>query len=367
LPLRPRRNIAGLGQCHHGGIDPAELASRGIDPDAIIDFSISTNPFMPPPGIREELSGLSFGQYPDSTATALRRALASRLSVTPDNILVGSGTTELIRLIALTYLRRGDSALIIEPTYGEYEVAARFAGARLRRYRAQEKDGFRPDISEVTGLIRNCRPRLGFVCNPNNPTGVYLPRDDIETLLAAMPEGLLVLDEAYVAFVADAGDSTGLIERDNIVLLRSMTKDYGMPGLRLGYAVAHGAIIEALRRVMPPWSVNSVALTVGAAVLPRDEYFRQSLRQVRRAKDSLVEDLTGLGLEVLPSAANYFLIKVGDGAAFRSALLGKGIQVRDCASFGLPEYIRIAPRTPPENEKLVAAVAAILPSGGDNG
>ncbi len=366
MPLRPRRHLAGLGKCHHGGIDPTELASRGIDPAAISDFSISTNPFMPPPGIREILSGLSFGQYPDSAATELRRALAPRLSVTPENMLVGSGTTELIRLIALTYLRQGDGVFIIEPTYGEYEVAARLAGARIRRYRAREEDGFRPDIKEVSQAIRSYRPRICFVCNPNNPTGVYLPRDDIEAAREAVSDGLLVLDEAYIAFVADAGDSTGLIARDNVVLLRSMTKDYGLPGLRLGYAVAHREIIADLRRVMPPWSVNSAALAVGAAVLEKDAYLRQSLRQVRRAKDALVERLTGLGLEVLPSAANYFLVKVGDGAALRRALLQKGCQVRDCASFGLPEYVRIAPRTPPENDKLVAAIAAVLPPGADN-
>jgi len=367
MPLRPRRHIAGLGKCHHGGLDPAELASRGIDPDEIIDFSISTNPFMPPPDIREILRDLAVTQYPDSAATGLRRRLADRLAVPPENILVGSGTTELIRLVALTYLRVGDSVFVVEPTYGEYEVAARLGGARLRRYRAGEKAGFRPDIKEVTGLIRAGRPRICFICNPNNPTGVYLPQTAIEAILEAMPDGLLVLDEAYAAFAENEWDSTAFVGRDNCVLLRSMTKDYGLPGLRLGYAVAHGKIIAALRRVMPPWSVNSAALAVGAAVLERDEYLRQSLRQVRRAKYALVEGLTGLGLEVLPSAANYFLVKVGDGAAFRSALLAQGIQVRDCASFGLPEYVRLAPRTPVENDNLVAAIAAVLPPGGDNG
>jgi len=341
------------------------MASRGIDPAEIIDFSISTNPFMPPPGIREILSGLSFGQYPDSAAYELRRALAERLSVTPDNLLAGSGTTELIRLIALTYLRRGDGVLVIEPTYGEYEVAVKLSGGRIFSYRAQERDGFQPDIKEVTGLIRAHRPRICFICNPNNPTGVYLSRGAIEAILAAMPDGLLVLDEAYIAFVGNAWNSTTLTARDNCVLLRSMTKDYGMPGLRLGYAVAHREIIGALRRVMPPWSVNSAALAVGAAVLEKDGYLAESLRQVRRARDTLVEGLTGLGLKVLPSAANYCLVRVGNGAAFRSALLDKGIQVRDGASFGLPEYVRIAPRTPPENDKLLAAIAAVLPPGGD--
>ena len=142
MPLRPKRGITGLKTCAHGGINYAELKALGIDPNEILDFSVSTNPFMPPPGIKEKMVTLPVEQYPDSQATELRQHLSERLGVAQENILVGSGTTELIRLIALTYFRQGDPVLLLEPTYGDYEVACRLTGARPVKHRAREKDNF---------------------------------------------------------------------------------------------------------------------------------------------------------------------------------------------------------------------------------
>jgi histidinol-phosphate aminotransferase len=363
LPLPPKRNIAGLEKCLHGGFDHAEMKSLGIDPGEILDFSVSTNPFMPPPGIREETGSIPFTQYPDSEATELRGELSKRLGVPPENLLVGSGTTELIRLIALTYLRRGDRVLLLEPTYGEYEIAGRIAGAQLIKYHAREEDGFVPRTKEVTDLVLKHRPDAVFICNPNSPAGYYLDRYDFEAVLEAMQGRLVILDEAYVSFVEESWDSTGLVEIDNVVVLRSMTKDYGMPGLRLGYAVAHREIIKNLRLVVPPWNVNAIAQKIGVAVLQKEEVLRQSRLQVRAAKDYLVESLTTMGFHLIPSDAHYFLVRVGDAGRFRNSLLKHGIQVRDCSSFGLPEYVRIAPRTMPECVKLISAVGNICQSG----
>jgi len=282
----------------HGGIDHAEMKSLGIDPDRVLDFSVSTNPFMPPPGIREMLASLPIERYPDSSADELRRKLSIRLGMPPENILAGSGTTELIRAIALTYFRRGDPALLLEPTYDEYQIAARLSGARVIRHRAREADDFAPDIGEVVKLIKERRPRAVFVCNPNNPTGKYLARREIEAVLEATGDGLLVLDEAYVAFVAERWDPFDLTERGNTVVLRSMTKDYGLPGLRLGYAVARRDIVNSLRRVLPPWNVNIVAQGVGLAVLEKEDYLRQTLERVREAKKFLAGELAGLGFRV---------------------------------------------------------------------
>jgi histidinol-phosphate aminotransferase len=366
LPLPPKRNIARLEKCLHGGIDHTEMKSLGVDPGEILDFSVSTNPFMPPPGIREEMGSIPFTQYPDSEATELRGELSRRLGVPPVNLLVGSGTTELIRLIALTYFRQGDKVMLLEPTYGEYETASRIAGAQLIKYRAREEDGFVPRIKEVTDFVRKNRPDAVFICNPNSPAGYYLNRHNFEAVLEAMQGRLVILDEAYVSFVEESWDSTGLIESDNVVVLRSMTKDYGMPGLRLGYAVAHQEIIKNLRLVAPPWNVNAIAQKTGVAVLQKEEFLRQSLLKVRAAKNYLVDGLTGMGFRVLPSDAHYFLVRVGDAGRFRSSLLKHGFQVRDCSSFGLPEYVRIAPRTMPECVKLIDAIGNISQSGEAN-
>lgn len=368
MSLRPKRGIARLKTCAHGGIHQlkdAEMKTLGIDPNNVLDFSVSTNPFMPPPGTKEKMGAASIEQYPDSQSTELRQRLSGRLGVAPENILVGSGTTELIRLVALTYFRQRDYVLLLEPTYGEYEVACQLTGARPLKHRARESDNFAPRIEEVVEIIRKRHPRGVFICNPNNPSGLYLSRREIESVMEAMEDSLLIIDEAYVTFVEKRWNPFDLIEQGNVVVLRSMTKDYGLPGLRLGYAVTRREIIDNLRPVLPPWNVNAIAQKVGVDVLEKEEYLRQSLRQIREAKRFLTEELNRLGFKALPSDANYFLIKVGNAPECHRSLLQQGILVRDCTSFGLKEYIRIAPRTMPECQKLITAITKILRSGGD--
>ena len=355
MPLQPRKAIAGLKTCAHGGVNYAELTALGVNPDNLLDFSVSTNPFMPPPEIKEIMATAPIERYPDSQSTLLRGKLAGKLGIDINNILAGNGTTELIRLITMAYFRTGNTALIIEPTYGEYETACRLAGARLLHYRAAEKSGFTPDIKYITGIIQKKRPHAVFMCNPNNPTGLYLTRNDIEKVLEAAKDSLLILDEAYVPFVEKRWDALSLIGHGNIILLRSMTKDYGIPGLRLGYAAADRDIIDVLRAVMPPWNVNAVAQQAGTYLLENDEYLEESLRKTREVAKFLKRELAKLGFAVLPSDTHYFLVKVANAAAFRRALLAKGIMVRDCSSFGLPQYIRISPRSLPDCRQLVAA------------
>jgi histidinol-phosphate aminotransferase len=363
LSLQPKRGIARLKVCPHGGINHAELMTYGLKPEDMIDFSVCTNPFMPPPGIKETLSQIPIEQYPDSEANDFREELSAHLGVPAGNILAGNGTTELIRLIAIAYFRQGDPVLILEPTYGEYEIAGRIADARLVRHQAREEDNLTPRIEDIIDLIRKHRPQGVFICNPNNPTGKYLSRRDMETVIDAGEDSLFILDEAYIAFVTKRWNSMELATRGNVVVLRSMTKDYGMPGLRLGYMVAHQDIIKNLRRVRPPWNVNIVAQTLGTAVLKNAAYLEQSLKQIQDVKRFLTDELCRRGFKVLPSDANYFLMKVGNAGKFRQSLLKYGIMVRDCTSFGLPEYVRIAPRTRPECERLIAAIDIKLKSG----
>ena len=364
MPLQPNRHIAKIKRIVHGGINYGELEAVGIDINSVIDFSVSTNPFMPPSGIKEVIATAPIERYPDSQSTDLCRKLAGRLGVDTTNIVVGSGTTELIRAIATAYFRQNDNILVLEPTYGEYELACRLVGARPISYSANENEGFSPNIEEFVRMIKQKQPRGVFICNPNNPTGKYLSRQDIEKVIRALKNGVLILDEAYLPFVEQSWDSLDLIKNGNIVILRSMTKDYGLPGLRLGYAVASSNIISALRIVLPPWNVNAVAQSVGLAVLQEDEYLKNSLKKTREARDFLMGELKQLGINVLSSDAHFFLIKVSNATEFRRALLGKGILVRDCSSFGLKQYIRIAPRPLSECHKLISALRDILKTGG---
>jgi len=335
----------------------------GLNPEQILDFSVCSNPFPPPPGLRKILSRAAIDRYPDSEATELRQRLSEKLGVAPDNILAGSGATELIRLVALAYFGRGDSVLILAPTYGEYEVACQMMGAKVFKQWARVEENFTLRVEETVNLIRKRCPKGVFICNPNNPTGQYLSREEVEAILDAGKNSLLILDEAYIAFTDGSWSSIDLLHRDNIVIVRSMTKDYTLAGLRLGYAVANQEIIDRLHRVRPPWNVNVVAQKAGVVALRDDGYLERCEPKIKQAKQFLVDELGRLGFTVIPSKTNFFLVRVGDGKTFRSALLRHGILVRDCASFGLPEYIRIAPRTMPECQKLIATIQALKHGG----
>ncbi|MFH1382404.1 MAG: histidinol-phosphate transaminase [Chloroflexota bacterium] len=359
MPLQPRREIRKIATCPHGGPNADELRTLSLTPEQVLDFSVCCNPFPPPPGMREALPDIDISRYPDSEATELKEALSKKLGVPPANVLVGNGTTELIRLIALAYFEPGDKVLILKPTYGEYEPAARLMGADVVEQWGKEADGFQLKTAETASLIQHYQPKAVFICNPNNPTGQYFSRREIETVLAGSKDSLIVLDEAYIAFVERAWSSLGLIERENVIILRSMTKDYALAGLRLGYAVAHQKILDNLRRVRPPWNVNAIAQKAGVIALSQSNYLKDCQQRVREAKKFLVDEFTRLGFTLVPSRANFFLMKVGHATRFRTTLLRQGIMVRDCTSFGLPEYVRIGPRTLPECRQLVSAIRSL--------
>lgn len=357
--LNPRANIATLRPAVHGGLDYARLTALDISPEQVLDFSVSLNPYGPPPAVRESLKETDIAAYPDSAASRLTARLAEALGVSADNLIAGAGATELIRLAALCYLGADDRLLITAPTYGEYEVAARLSGAAVITQPTHAEDGFRLDVTETLRLIKEHCPKAVFLCNPNNPTGTYLARDEAAAIIASAPDSLVVLDEAYIAFTDQPWPSLDLIKYDNLLIIRSLTKDYALAGLRLGYGVADGSIINTLKKARPPWNVSAPAQSAGLAALRDDDYLKSCAAKIKKSKAYLSAELASLGCEVLPSATNFFLVKVGDGAAWQRRLLERGLLVRDCASFGLPEYIRLAPRTLPECRRLVAAVKEI--------
>jgi histidinol-phosphate aminotransferase len=359
--LRPKPHIERLVPARHGGINYSELEKFGISPESILDFSVSTNPFGPPPGIEATLARAAIDRYPDSEASELARTLAEKLNVAVDNLIIGSGSTELIRLVAAAYLGPGDPVIVPRPTYGEYEISCDVAGARVLKQTALEEAGFHLNITETVDLIRKHRPKCLFLCNPNNPTGQYLSGEEVRKILSASRDGLVVLDEAYIAFTENTWASTDLMGGNNLVILRSMTKDYALAGLRLGYAIAAEPIISVLKKVRPPWNVSSVAQKAGVFALKTDGYLEECRTKIIEAREFLIEGLKGLGLSPLPSQTNFFLVRVGDAAGLRQALLRKGMLVRDCTSFGLPGYIRLAPRPIAECRTLLSAMKEVYP------
>jgi histidinol-phosphate aminotransferase len=359
--LQPRPEVVALSSAYHGALDYAELEEQGLSPDAVLDFSVNSNPYGPSPSIRDALSQVPLDRYPDRQALALRRALARHLAVSPGQIVAGNGTAELLNLIAVAFVRAGDRVLVAGPTFGEYERSARLMGGQVETLNARPEQDFVFDADALGQKLADTGLRLCFLCRPNNPTGTLPPLDVLETWARQYPRTLFVVDEAYLAFAPGCISALSL-GADNILVLRSMTKDYALAGLRLGYAVGSQAVIEAVACACPPWNVNGLAQAAGLAALADQAHLQQSLDRLGQAKKQLVSDLEGLGLAPLPSAVHFFLVPVGNAAAFRSALLRQGILVRDCASFGLPGMVRIATRRPEENRQLVAAVRRVRAS-----
>ena len=342
----------------HGGTNIAELRSLGLRPEDVLDFSASINPLGVPPGVTQAMSAVDFAAYPDTECTALRESLAAKLGVPTTQILVGNGSTELIHLTARAYLGPGNTAAIFAPTFGEFEAACHMQDAQALSIVACEDNGFCWNIENAAGSIAEQMPSLVFLCNPNNPTGRYLGEEDVRRIASALPsDSLLLLDEAYLPFVDSRWDSLPLLDLGNVALLRSMTKDYALTALRLGYMLAPPEVVERVRMQQHSWSVNALAQAAGIAALSDEQHVIDGRKEVQVAKRYLLEELRAMGLKCAPPSANFVLVKVGDARGLRSTLLkGYHISVRDCTSFGLPDYIRVGIRTLNDCKRLVSAL-----------
>ena len=355
MALEPRSEALDALPAVHGALNLAELQRLGLCPTDVLDFSANVNPYGPPPSVRAAVACVPLDVYPDRECLELTAVLSESLEVAPTCILPGNGASEMLWLTALAYVRPGSRVLVLGPTFGEYTRAATIMGASITTWRAREETGFAPETLEIVSRLDALRPQLVFLCNPNNPTGAILPPEQIAVWARQHPGTLFVVDEAYLPFAHGLGSVLTFAE-ENVLVLRSMTKDFGLAGLRLGYAVGAERVIAALRCVQPPWSVNALAQAAGVAALLDPTHWHGSMERLIAAKQELGTGLARLGLAPVPSATHFFLVRVGDGAAFRMTLLRRRILVRDCASFGLPTYVRIATRRPGENERLLAAI-----------
>jgi histidinol-phosphate aminotransferase len=356
----------------HGGANIAELRSLGMRPEDVLDFSASINPLGAPPAATLAVNSVDLAAYPDTECTALREALADHLDVSPKEILVGNGSTELIHLTARAYLMQPvrsepvqalqPTALIFTPAFGEFEAACAMQNARIIGIAANEGDRFSWDIDSAVRTIAEQSPSLVFLCNPNNPTGRYMSEEDVREIAGALPQdSLLLLDEAYLPFVDFRWNSLPLLELGNVALMRSMTKDYALTALRLGYMLAPPDIVQHVRAQQHSWSVNALAQSAGIAALADTVHVEDGRREVQKAKRYLINELAVLGLQFVPSAANFLLVNVSNAKELRYILLKRHrVIVRDCASFGLPDYIRIGIRTKEDCKRLVAALRDTL-------
>ena len=339
------------GEAFHGGIDLEELAHHGVSPEQVIDFSSNILPFGPSPLVRIAVQEAALDRYPDRECRQLRQAIAGLHAIDERRILVGNGSTELIHLVAHTLLKPADSSLIVGPTFSEYARATRLGSGMVHECRAMADNGFAVPVSEIESLLKQNSLALVWICNPNNPTGQLIPRDFVLRWVKLHPRTLFVVDESYLDF----SDTTMSLMRSNfanLVVLRSMTKTYAIAGLRLGFAVMSPEVLSRLRQRRIPWNVSSPAQAAGIAAIMDEAYYSSALAQLREAKKRFVSDLATRGRQPVPSDTNFFLLPINNASAVRSQLLVQGFVVRDCASFGIHDHLRLAVLAPEHNHRL---------------
>lgn len=355
----------------HGGIDHDECARLGIDPAAVVDFSVNGNPYGPAPGVWAAARAADIARYPDRACGALTRAILDTdlagSGLVPANVRCGNGAAELIFAVARAFLESGDTAAVVAPAYGDYGAACAAARATVIAYRTVPPD-FALAVERVAAWIAATRPRLLWLCNPDNPTGRWLPPDDLLPLIVACRATgtRLVVDESYRRFLSPPAPRS-VVETckdrgwEQVIVLRSLTKEYALPGLRLGYLVADGATVAAIGAQLPPWNVGAAAQDAGVAALRDRDHLHRTLARLAAERAAFFAALAARGFTIAPAqpTTHFCLIDVGDGRAVRQALLARGLLVRDCASFGLPHCIRAATR--PEWPRLVDALCAIGP------
>jgi threonine-phosphate decarboxylase len=344
----------------HGGNVFATARSLGIPPEQIVDFSASINPLGLAPGVRDALAGCleRLLHYPDKDATELKDCLATYHGVSPAQLTVANGSTELIHL--MPRLAGGSRALIVAPAFAEYASALEKSGWQTDYFTLQSGDDFSLSLPALQQKLKG-RYDLLFVCNPGNPTGALILKSDIAQLLELCRESgtFLVLDEAFIDFCEEESAKDLIGGFDRAVLLRSMTKFFAIPGLRLGYAIGARETIEGIAALKHPWSVNTAAQVAGIASLSDPAYHQATRSYVEEERRRLSIGLAALpSLTVFPARANYLLVQLGNGitaAELRSRLLGKGIMIRDCGNFqGLDgSFFRVAVRLREENDRLL--------------
>ena len=354
----------------------ARLLSR--DPSDLCDFSASINPLGVPLAARRVLQTAvnKVQHYPDPEGMVLVHAIAARHGITPDNVLLGNGTVELIyALPAALNIRHG---LIIGPTFSEYERVLTLAHARVTRIVARSENDFRPPVREVLEQVEQL-PSLGsgkrrlpidavFLCNPNSPTGQSISRNSVYRLLEAVKRqrGCLIVDETFVEFCEEKSVIRRAVHDDSLLVLRSFTKFYGIPGLRIGYAVGTEKRLRAIRNRVPPWSVNTLAQEAALACMQDHRYRKRTLLFFQKERPVFRRALERIpGVRVYPSSANFFLVELPGSLTSRqvqATLMERGYLVRDCSDYpGLHErMLRFAVRTSRENARLVKHVQHVV-------
>ncbi len=354
----------------HGGNVYEAARQTGRPLRELVDFSASINPLGPSPSVRRALKAAleQAAHYPDPDCVAIRAALAEHFDLGAENLVIGNGSTELIHLLPVVLGIR--HAVILGPTFSEYARAVSAAGGRVTVLNARRAERYRPPVERAVEVMRPPRshPDAVFVCNPNSPTGQAVLPEDLSRLakLAAQRDIRLIVDETFVEYCGKRSVLRAVNSLSSLLVLRSFTKFYALPGFRVGYLAGPSKLVDRIRERQPPWSVNTFAQSAALAALHDRRHTRNSLGFMNGERPYLAGALGKLpGVVVYPSEANFLLVELPailPASVAAEKLRRQGILIRDCSSVpGLTETaVRVAVRTRAQNRRLVAGLRSLL-------
>jgi histidinol-phosphate aminotransferase len=344
---------------------PVEEVERELGLKNVIKMASNENPLGPSAhaveAMRLNLDKMHI--YPDGNCFYLKQALADKFGVAPEQLIFGNGSDELLSLLTLAYINPGDEAVVVAPSFSEYDFALRLMGG-VPRSVPLTGNNFSYDFDAILGAV-NEKTRLVFICSPNNPTGTIIGRKELDSFVARLPEKvLLVLDQAYIEYVNDVDHPSGLdyIARGlPVIALRTFSKIYGLAGLRIGYGIAPVEVINELNRGREPFNVNAMAQVAALAALKDNDHVTRSRNLANDGRKQLTAGLAEIGFKPVYDEANFCFvdIKVDSKSAFQ-ALLQKGVIVRTGDIFGYPTYIRVTYGTAEQNKRFLAALKEVI-------
>jgi threonine-phosphate decarboxylase len=362
-PAGDRARLAPRLDRTHGGNVDAWARSAGVEVGELLDFSASINALGPPSSAREAFveSYAEILRYPDPYGDKLKEALAERHGLSPAEVLIGNGSTQLIYLLCAALRPR--KALIVGPAFSEYANALTLIGAKVASFNLSPDNGFQFSTKRLSAAWdKDCD--IVFLATPNSVTGQMIAKVEIEKVahIALARKTMVVIDEAFVDFVETESIKALVRRNPYLIVLRSLTKYYALPGLRLGYLLGETDQVAELAVYQEPWSINGPALNVALASLKDSSFATKTERWLEPERKFLFERLTALeGLHPLASRTNFLLVKIershGDALRLRSFLLQKNILIRACDTFGLGvNHFRIAIKQRKDNQRLLAAL-----------
>jgi histidinol-phosphate aminotransferase len=344
---------------------PVEDLARemGLQPEEIIKLASNENPLGPSPkalaAMRDALDRVHF--YPDGGGWALRSAIAEKLGLERENVVLGNGSNEIIEFIGHAFLRPGDEVITARHAFAIYALMAQLFGAKTIEV---PDPAFTHDLNAMLAAV-GLRTRQIFIANPNNPTGTMVGQPEIDRFMERVPdEVLVVFDEAYYEFLENPPDVLKFVrEGRNVVVMRTFSKIQGLAGLRIGYGLASKEIAEVLQKTRQPFNANSIAQAGALAGIRDEEYMQRTRELTHQGREFLQSEFSSMDLEFVPSAANFVLVRVGDGDKTFQALLRRGLIVRAMRSYKLPEWIRVSVGTMNQNRRFIAELRRLDSEG----